>query len=146
MTRMELEAIPWMYVPQAWPMVEPLLQRAVDQQTWPEMLLEDVYSFLMARDMQLWAVIDRSTSMFKAAGVTQILVYPRKKVARLVLVAGEDMDEWTNSLESVEAWAIANGATFVDAFCRPGLAKKLKPHGFTSVYVVVEKDLRGRLQ
>ena len=57
-----------------WPKVKNLLQKAIDLNSG-ELEVDDIKTFLLQGDMQLWVVADPEKGII-AAGTTEIVIYP----------------------------------------------------------------------
>lgn len=96
---------------------------------------EDVLTRIQMRDMQLWV-------MPNAAAVTQIHVYPRRKVLVIAYLGGSGMSEWIEELmDTMEEYGRAMGCDCVDTYGRKGWERVGKARGAESVYTVVRKAL-----
>ena len=130
-----------------WEEVAPMLAEAVRR--GDEMSLQDVLNKLLETEMQLWLVLEKPTGKVIAAATTTIVIYPMKKVVRIVHIGGMpgksilDMDE---HLEWIGKWGIMQGATRLEAYCRPGVLRKVAGKGFRKKFEVIELDLRMRMQ
>lgn len=123
-----------------WPHVVEHLERAVAFSDG-ELKTEDFLSFLLAEEMQLWvAVGDRECV---AAMVTQIIVYPRKKILRVIAIGGRDMKIWMQNIDMLENYALAMGCTELEAWTKRGFLRVLKDWKMS--HIVIKKDLKGRL-
>jgi len=78
-----------------------------------------------------------------AVMVTQIIPYPKKKVLRVIAIAGEDMDRWFHFLPAIEEWAMELGCTSLEAWGRKGWLKVLKD--WKCSYHILTKDLKNRM-
>ena len=123
--------MPWDKVEPIWPLVEPLIQKAIDRGQG-EYEAGDILAFLLSRDMQLWVSDD-----LEAAAVTQIIVYPRRKVCSVLLVGGCGLHQWKNT-KVIETWAAAQGCELMRAHGRRGWHRAV---GWQEVYTVAEKRL-----
>lgn len=127
----------------SWGVIAPMLEKAIEH-NHQEMTLVDVADAIVSEKSQLWVAVQNDIP--RGAFVTEIVNYPRKKVCRIVLLGGVSFEEWKHLLVDLENWALMNGCIDLDAYCRPGMAKKTKALGFEESAVVVTKSLRGRLQ
>ena len=85
---------------------------------------------------QLWIGIDDG---LKAVAVTQICVYPRRKVARVWIFAAEDAPSWiAGDLMHIEAWAKAEGCSEIEMSGRLGWRKRLPGWGVREVLMTKE--------
>ena len=85
-------------------------------------LYEDVVTAVVEGKMQLWPAE-------KSCWVTEITVYPRKKVLH-VFLAGGDLDEIMGMHESVVQWAKNQGCEGMTLTGRKGWVKALKDNGW----------------
>ncbi len=102
---------------------------------------EDFYIPLIEGDMQLWAALIEEEII--ASMVTQIIPYPRKKVLRIISIAGEDMKNWIDNLPIIENWALSNGCTSLECWGRKGWLKILED--WKCSYHIITKDLTNRM-
>lgn len=109
-----------------WPMIEPLLQKAVDYSDG-KTTLKETASDLMAKRKQLWIVIDEDKKIISAA-VSMLQKFESGLVlATIVLLGGEggDLNDILDLRSEFETWAKTEGCNRVDMFSRKGWAKKL---------------------
>ena len=106
-----------------------------------EMGAEDFYPYLMDGQMQLWVAINDGE--LDASMVTQIIPYPRKRVLRIISIAGDKMEQWIEFLPLIEGWALSIGCTSLECWGRKGWLKILKD--WKCSYHILTKDLKGRM-
>lgn len=99
----------------------------------------DIVRFLVSGAMQLWAACDEDKVM--AIAITEMVVYPQRKICRFLCATGEHMQEWFNFIDDMETWAVANGCDGFQAECRPGWEKFLKPKGYAKSHIIVNKEI-----
>ena len=95
--------------------------------------------------MQLWTALSEGSVI--ASMITEIVVYPRKRVLRVITIAGKDgrgMSRWYGFLPLVEGFALSNNCSSLEAWTRKGMAKKLTD--WEHKYMVITKDLKSRMQ
>src|SRR5690349_20916214 len=80
-----VEGVPAAAIERLWPRVLPCIERALAEGLG-HLDSTDLRAALERRDMQLW--IARREEAVIAALVTEIVVYPRRKVCRFVLMGG----------------------------------------------------------
>lgn len=74
--------------------------------------------------------------------ITEIIQYDEERVCVVRLMGGEKFDQWKAELVSrLEIFAKAQGCNVLEAACRLGLEKKLKPLGWRRWHVVLRKEL-----
>lgn len=125
-----------------WPRVEPFLQGALEH-SQGEYSLEDIKLQLMTGLMRLWIAYDEE-GIILASAVSEIRIFPQKRVCFVILMGGENMERWLHTSAAVQHWAMENGADSVVGYVRKGLAKKLKDFGYREIYTVVQQDLVNR--
>lgn len=92
---------------------------------------EDIVEAILAGRMQLWPAKDSCL-------VTEITVFPRKKVLH-VFLGGGDLEEIIGMHESVVQWAIEQGCESLTMTGRKGWLKALKDDGWKSQLTLYEK-------
>ena len=125
----ELLACPAQDVPKLWRLVWPVLERAVSRQD--EFTEQDVYEDLCNKKSQLWLAVEGSRLL--GVGVTQIAVYPRKRVCLLLYVAGEGWARWRHLLDGICDWARSQGCAELEFSGRRGWLRKLPDWQFKHV-------------
>ena len=124
-----------------WEQLAPLLDRVREHsegETEPDDFLEP----LTHGDMQLWIVTEEGS--LHSAMITQIIVYPQKKILRVISMAGSEFEKLRQFNNMVESFAIKTGCTGLELWGRKGW-KKLLPD-WESNYIVYTKDLKHRMQ
>ena len=94
---------------------------------------EDVVSGLAEGKMQLWPAP-------KGCIVTEIVVYPRKKVLNVFLGGGE-LDQLMDMHKDVIAWSKAQGCVAVTITGRHGWKKPLTKHGWKPLHASYVKEI-----
>jgi hypothetical protein len=79
-----------------------------------------------------------------ACMITEIITYPRKKIVRVITLAGKDMDMWYDFLPMVEGYAVNNECSSLEAWTRKGMTRKLKD--WKHSYDIITKDIKQRMQ
>ena len=135
-----LTGIPSQEIDEIWDDCVPYIN-LVQKKGQGEMTTEDIYNLCKEAKMQLWVIFDDNANI-KGVGTTEILVYPRKKVCRIVNLGGVEFDEWIHTISVIEAWAEENGCDAIETFCRKGFIKKLEKYGYEQTYTVLGKELK----
>ena len=123
-------------VPQAWPVVRPLIEKALEHGggKWG---LHDVLASLLDGSRQLWTVDDGKPI---AAVVTEIRVYPTgAKAAVVFLAAGRRDADWLDWLETIKAWGRAGGCKWIELEGRRGWQRALPDWSLDRI--VMSKEL-----
>jgi hypothetical protein len=96
-------------------------------------LYEDVEKAILEGRMQIWPGT-------KSAAVTEIIEYARKKVLH-VFIAGGDMDELIQMIDSAAAWGRTQNCASLTMSGRKGWERVLGRHGFKPVMIVMEREI-----
>lgn len=125
-----------------WPEVAPVIKPALDAGRRHN--LSDIKEALEKRDMQLWLMYcDPSEEVptgLAGAFITEIINYPRLRVANIAYCAGTDVDGWIEYLYmTVENFARSHKCDEVEVYGRPGWKKKLQ--GYNMEAAVFTKRL-----
>lgn len=94
---------------------------------------EDVRDMILDGRLQLWHGP-------RGCAVTEIVTYPRKKALH-VFLAGGDMDQIIDMLDSAVTWGKAQGCSVMTISGRMGWQRVLAKHGFSPVLITLEKPL-----
>lgn len=95
-------------------------------------LFEDVAAAVAAGDMQLWANGD-------TVAITEVLMYPRKKVLHVFLGSGS-REGLFEMIDGAWDWAQGIGCTAMTLAGRKGWLKLMGKHGFKPTLYVMEKS------
>ena len=127
-------------IPFIWETIEEQL-RLMTPHSEGELEPEDFYESLMDENMQLW-IASRDNEIL-ASMITQVIFYPKKKVLRIISLAGGEMDKWIENIDMIEAWALSLGCTSLECWGRKGWLKILKD--WRCSYHILTKDLTSRM-
>lgn len=129
-----IRGIPAPHVDKFWKLAEPYIKRALDRANG-ELDHHDLRAMIAERNVQLWMVSNKERIV--GALTTEIVVYPRKKVVRVITLAGNEFTEWFPVAEEVIiAFGIEQGCEGIESFVRNGLTKRLAPSGYKKIYEV----------
>ena len=78
-------------VDMVWDEVSPLIEKAL-RHAEGELIPNDIKKHLDASNLRLWVALENRDVI--AAMVTEIIQYPRKKIVRVITLAGKDMSMW----------------------------------------------------
>ena len=95
-------------------------------------IFEDIVQGVLEGKMQLW-------TGETGCAVTEIIVYPRKKVLH-VFLAGGDMSQIIDFEASALEFGRINGCTTMTLAGRKGWTKVLDKHGWKESFVVMSKE------
>ena len=93
----------------------------------------DVAESILRGTMQLWPGPE-------ACAVTEIVVYPRRKVLH-VFLAGGNMDKIVDMQKSAEEWGKTQGCTAMTIAGRKGWSRVLADNGYREQFVTLAKEL-----
>ena len=124
-----------------WDEVIPLVEKALSHAEG-ELIQSDIRKHLDTGDLRLWVALQDRDII--ASMVTEIIQYPRKKIVRVITVAGKDMSMWYDFLPMLEGYAVRNGCSSLEAWTRKGMTRKLKD--WKHSYDIITKDLKQRMQ
>lgn len=135
----KLLQVPPEILEKVWPVVGPMLQKAIDYSRGTT-TLEDCVRRVAAKEAQLWLVIDTDQgNKVMAAGVTSLQKFPTGVlICNIELFGGEHMHEWFEQKEEFEKWAKEEGCREVRLFARKGWAKHLKDYRLTHYLMTKE--------
>lgn len=113
--------VPIGYLPMIWPRVEHFIADALVIDECGRYLPIDIYQEAASGRLRLWVSWDRDAQEFDAAGVTEIIQFPRCRECRVWLLAGKGMHAWWREMcEMVEAYARFERCSHLAAHGRPG--------------------------
>ena len=124
-----------------WDEVIPLVEKALSHAEG-ELIPSDIRKHLDTGALRLWVALEDKDII--ASMVTEIIQYPRKKIVRVITVAGKDMSMWYEFLPMLEGYAVRNGCSSLEAWTRKGMTRKLKD--WKHSYDIITKDLKQRMQ
>lgn len=110
-----------------WREILPLLEKTLAY-AHGRYLSEDIYRCLKACDMQLW-VIYNSQGLLSFC-ITQIIVYPRKKILSIPFVGGIEMLKWLHLLGEIQRFAKENGCDEIEGYAREGWLRVFNKFNF----------------
>lgn len=112
---MRVEGVVREYIPMFWPLVEDYFAR-VEQDDFS---LEELRELAISRKAQLWLFCDGMQVI--GAMLTEIIVFPRKKVLRPIIADGAKGLRCAKATRDVVfEWAKAQGCVEVEVIGRPG--------------------------
>lgn len=135
-----LSTVPPLLVGSVWPKAAPYLSQALMSGGADYYDMGDIRRFIEQGRMTLWVLIADDEGVH-GAGVTEIVEYPKKRIASVVLFAADpDLREtWLPKLESVERWAWEMGCSAVKVPGRMGWKTLLRD--YRMAHVVLTKEL-----
>lgn len=94
---------------------------------------DDVRDGILSGRMQIWPAP-------RGVAVTEIVLYPQKKVLHVFLYGGE-LDQALEMIDSAAAWAKTQGCDNMTLSGRLGWQRVLGKHGFKPLLVTMEREI-----
>lgn len=82
-----------------------------------------ILSRLLEKTYALWVYGD-----ITAAGITEVIEYPTKKVCLVAFAGGRDMPEWAKDMPTIEQWAKSVGCESIEIHGRKGWQRVFKTY------------------
>lgn len=101
---------------------------------------EGLLDELVRGGKQCWLVVEDTT--IEAVAITRIYG-ANSKVCEVAHLSGNNMQAWTDAIDTIEAWAESIGCAELEATARPGFRKLGKHRGFKETHVTLRKRLDG---
>ena len=122
-----------------WPLVEEYLNTALEY-SLGEYSITDIKNACISKDMQLWVKLGKET---KGAFVTKIAKYPQKNLLIVILLGGDEFQEWRDEADALlNAFGKENNCEYVELFGRKGWGKMLKDIDYKEVTRLFAKEIR----
>lgn len=129
-----IRGVPSECVDKFWKLAEPYIKRALDHANG-EIDHHDLYALIKDKNVQLWMVANKEKVV--GALTTEVVVYPRKKMVRVITLAGNRFDDWFDLAHAtVSDFAKTNNCEGIECFVRSGFTKKLSTRGYRKMYEV----------
>jgi hypothetical protein len=120
-----------------WHQALPFVERALVHDNG-RMSADDLLAKIKDRDMQLW--FGTRDGVLDMVAITEIRVWPQMKVARFVLLGGNDFDGWWAFAKPMfRAWAESKGCEQFEVGGRMAWLRKLK--GWTLDAIVMRAEV-----
>lgn len=127
-------------VPEIWTGIEPLIASALEY-AQGENTTADVRARVIRGAAQLWLMIEPEGPV-RGVMVSEIITYPRQRVANAWLLAGERMETWLQvAADHLEAWARQQGCAAIVGDGRRGWRPIIEKLGYRVVAWKYRKDL-----
>ncbi len=122
-----------------WPLVEEYLNTALEY-SLGEYSITDIKNACISKNMQLWVKIGKKA---KGAFVTKIAKYPQKNLLIVILLGGDEFQEWRDEADALlNAFGKQNNCEYVELFGRKGWGKMLKDIDYKEVTRLFAKEIR----
>jgi len=137
---MDVYLVPPEYVRQVYPNIDEFMDRLVPTTHGRFDKVDILHDMLTAKE-HLWVVVKEDQETIVGIILTEITVYPRKRMLSIQYAAGDELDKWMiEALRVLENWAVDNECTGMEITGRRGWVKKLKLHEWEEEFVVVKKE------
>jgi hypothetical protein len=136
-----LVGIPPEDVDRVWPLIENRIEEACLTSRGKEKAF-DIRRSARYGEKQIWVVWDADAKDVLAAVVTEIAIYPRKKICHIQICVGAERERWQHHIQIIEGWAREKGCNGMSLVARPGWSRILKRYGYDMTHHLVEKDLQ----
>lgn len=122
-----------------WPLVEEYLNTAL-KYSLGEYSITDIKNACISKNMQLWVKVGKQA---KGAFVTKIAKYPQKNLLIVILLGGDEFQEWRDEADALlNAFGKQNNCEYVELFGRKGWGKMLKDIDYKEVTRLFAKEIR----
>jgi len=122
-----------------WPLVEEYLNTAL-KYSLGEYSIDDIKNACISKNMQLWVKVGKQA---KGAFVTKIAKYPQKNLLIVILLGGDEFQEWRDEADALlNAFGKQNNCEYVELFGRKGWGKMLKDINYKEVTRLFAKEIR----
>jgi len=122
-----------------WPLVEEYLNTALEY-SLGEYSIDDIKNACISKNMQLWVKVGKQT---KGAFVTKIAKYPQKNLLIVILLGGDEFQEWRDEADALlNAFGKENNCEYVELFGRKGWGRMLKDIDYKEVTRLFAKEIR----
>lgn len=130
--RLRVSGVPRETLPAYWPIVAPMLKPALER-GGDNCTMSDVFGNIQSGRCMLWVVEDESVV------AAMVMHLPEDRDSLMVwLMGGRDFDEWQPLAQPLmQRYAREAGRTYVEAYARPGLAKKLRKQGWITRHELI---------
>lgn len=131
-----LSGVPLADLDEVWPQVREGFARLCEKRGDGLWRTEDYERAVRGARMQLWIV---KAEMILAAILTEIVVEPRGKKLRVLMLHGRERRRWLHLLGQLEEWARGIGCDLVEVVGRRGWQRELPGYRFKCM--TMEKGL-----
>lgn len=132
----EVSLVPTQFIDTCWAQIEPFMEKAA-KYTHGRYTSDDIYDSVVEHDYQLWVAFDKKG--IKGAVVTNMVIYPKRKLLCMSFCGGHDLKEWkTPMLSLLQKYAKDMGCDGIEATARAGWAKIFTNDGYKQHWVTFE--------
>jgi len=135
---MALHQITSSQLPQVWPIVAPLLQKAIDLE--PEMITIEQVEYSVRTGRVFLLVWDEPNEGITGAVTVEFMDYPRERVAHVNLMGGKGIVR-DYVFEAAKDWMRSFGATKAQCWARGTLVQMYEKMGLENTHQVMRVKL-----
>ena len=122
-----------------WPLVQEYLITAL-KYGLGEYSIGDIKSACKSKDMQLWVKMGKEV---KGAFVTKIAKYPQKNLLCVILLGGDEFQEWRDEADALlNAFGKEHNCEYIELFGRKGWGRALKDIDYKEITRLFAKEIR----
>lgn len=137
---MKIQAVPAGMIEELWPIVSPMLQRALDT-TDDKLGIDELKNRATQGHVFLWVICDEDNVVY-AAAITHFVYYLTHSVLSIPFIGGDRMAEWADDfLHTMERFALDTGCSKLNGFGRKGWGRYLGTKGWVVGPPTFVKDL-----
>lgn len=133
-----VQAVPIEYAAMSWPYAEPFIEKAIPYSNG-DFTIDQLKSMVLTGQKLMLVLTDGDGAMH-GAGTVAFMNNPNDRVA-LITTAGGRLITGSEEFSQMCFILRQRGATKIQSFVRPSMAKLLKKHGFSEVAALVEVRL-----
>lgn len=124
-----------------WSYVKPFIEMGL-QHSDGEITVDQIRMCLVSGAMKLLVSKDIGTQEIKSVLVVEIIPYPNYRCANIVCIGGKNL--WMDDTDVAQLRRICAdfGASKIQGYVRPSVAKYLSRRGFSKKYEVVRLDVK----
>jgi hypothetical protein len=132
----EVSLVPTQFIDTCWEQIKPFMEKAA-KYTHGRYTSDDIYDSVVEHDYQLWVAFDETG--IKGAVVTNMVIYPKRKLLCMAFCGGHDLKEWKDPMLSLlQRFAKDMGCDGIEATARAGWAKIFTNDGYKQHWVTFE--------
>ena len=125
-------------LPQVWPVVAPMLQRAIDLD--PDLNTIEQVEFAVRTGRTYLLIWDEPGEGITGAVTVDIIDYPRERVAHVNLMGGKGIVR-THVFDEAKNWMRLMGATTTQCWAKGTLVQMYEKMGMTNTHQVMREKL-----
>jgi hypothetical protein len=125
-------------LPQVWPIVAPMLQRAIDLD--PELITAEQVEYAVRTGRTYLLIWDEPDEGITGAVTVDIIDYPRERVAHVNLMGGKGIVR-THVFDEAKNWMRLMGATTTQCWAKGTLVQMYERMGMTNTHQVMREKL-----